>query len=182
MGRRIAVVASIVLAGLTVGTSTAAAAKAGCAGASAAPRDATLGRAGGAILCLVNVERRRRGVPRVRASRELGRAAQAHSRDMVARGFFGHVSPEGETVRQRVVRTGYVRRGRGEIEETLGWSAGTALSSPRQFVELLMRSAAHRRILLDRSFRDIGVGLVLGAPATAMPGSATLTLNFGRRR
>ena len=182
MARRIAVATVVVLSGWATGTGTAAAAGAGCASASAAPRDATVASAGAVIVCLVNGERRRRGVPRVRASRQLGRAAQAHSRDMVARGFFAHVTPEGETVRQRVVRTGYLRRGRGEIEETLGWGAGADLSSPRQLVDLLMRSAAHRRIVLDRRFRDIGVGLALGAPATAIPGSATLTLNFGRRR
>ena len=182
MGKRITVAAAVVLAGWATGTGSAAAAVAGCGSASTPPRDTSVASAGSAIVCLVNAERRRRGVPRVRASRQLDRAARAHSRDMVARGFFAHVSPEGETVRQRVARTGYLRRGRGQIEETLGWGAGADLSSPRQLVDLMLRSASHRRIMLDRRFRDIGVGLMLGAPSTAIRGSATLTLNFGRRR
>ena len=181
MARRMAIAAAVVVWGWAMGTGTATAAGAGCASASADPGATTLGPAASAIVCLVNGERRQRGLPRVRASRQLGRAAVAHSRDMVARRFFGHVSPEGETVRQRVVRTGYLRRGRGEIEETLGWG-GTGFASPRQLVEVLMRSALHRQILLERRFRDIGVGLVLGAPVSPMPGSATLTLNLGRRR
>ena len=182
MARRIATAAAVVLAGWATGTGSAAAAVAGCAGASAAPHDTTVASAGSVIACLVNAERRRRGVPRVRASWQLGRAARAHSRDMVARGFFAHVSPEGQTVRQRAVRTGYLRGRRGEIEEALGWAAGADLSSPRQLVDMLMRSEPHRRILLDGRFCDVGVGLVLGAPASAIPGSTTLTLDFGRRR
>jgi uncharacterized protein YkwD len=43
-----------------------------------------------------------------------------------------------------------------------------------------MSSAAHRSMLLDGSFREIGVGLALGAPVANM-GGATLTLTFGRR-
>ena len=46
-----------------------------------------------------------------------------------------------------------------------------------------MESAPHRRIVLDRRFRDVGIGLVAAAPlADVAVGGATLTIDFGRRR
>ncbi len=46
---------------------------------------------------------------------------------------------------------------------------------------MLMASRVHRGILLDRRNRDVGIGLVLGAPTLNIPGGATLTLVFARR-
>jgi hypothetical protein len=44
-----------------------------------------------------------------------------------------------------------------------------------------MASQTHRGVLLGRLSRDVGIGLVLGAPTIDMPGGATLTLDFARR-
>lgn len=44
----------------------------------------------------------------------LDRAAQKHAEDMVARGYFSHYSPEGESVRDRIVAEGYDPRGWAE--------------------------------------------------------------------
>ena len=99
---------------------------------------------------------------------------------MVARSYFSHVSPNGMDVRQRIVRTGYLyHRPGARLGETIAWRpAGDA--TPAQLVSSFMDSASHRAMLLDRSFRQIGVGLALGAPVAGM-GGATLTLTFGRR-
>ena len=47
-----------------------------------------------------------------------------------------------------------------------------------------MASPAHRANILNAAFREIGIGIALGAPvagATAASGAATYTNQFGRR-
>lgn len=152
----------------------------GCARAATIAYSTTLHLASDSVLCLVNSERVMRGLRPLRASRLLHRAAQRHSDDMVARSYFSHVSPNGMNVRQRVRRTGYLRRrSGGTVGETIGWGANRQ-ATPAGLVGSFMSSAAHRPLLLDRRFREIGVGLALGAPVAGARG-ATLTLDFGRR-
>jgi uncharacterized protein YkwD len=164
-------------AGCALSPASAGAAGGGCARAAATADPATLSLASDAVLCLVNTERETRGLAPLSVSRLLSRAARRHSRDMVTRRYFSHVSPNGMSARQRIVRTGYLyRRPRGTLGETIAWGAAT----PAGLVNAFMNSAGHRAMLLDRSFREIGVGLALGAPVAGM-GGATLTLDFGRR-
>ena len=156
--------------------------KRACAASFAIPRPNTLPRAYNAVLCLVNQERARRGLRALRRSDELTQAAVNHSSDMVSRKYFAHDSLEGETARQRVLRSGYFRGSAGGmVEEALavGWAQ---LATPRALVSNLMRSPSHQSILLNRRLRDAGVGLVLGAPQP-QPGlsGATLTLTGARR-
>ncbi len=153
-----------------------------CAGASAAPKAATLPRSYQAVLCLINQERARRRISALRQSAELTQAALGHSTDMVSRQYFNHRSLDGNTPLQRVLRSGYFGgNSSGMVEEALacGWAQ---LSTPRALVRSLMRSPSHKSILLSRGLRDIGIGLVLGGPQP-QPGfsGATLTLDFARR-
>ncbi len=101
---------------------------------------------------------------------------------MVAAKFVGHRSANGDTVRARVRRTGYIRRSRfALLGETLTWGTGM-FATPRELVTAMMQSAAHRRTILDRRFRDVGIGFALGAPEPGVAGrAATVTLDFGRR-
>lgn len=151
-----------------------------CAGVFAIPSSATLARAQEAVLCLINEERARRRVAAVRHSPELTRAAVDHSSDMIARQYFAHEGLDGSTPQQRVLRAGYFRGSGGAVLETLacGWAQ---LSTPKSLVAMLMRSTAHRSVLLTRSLRDVGIGLVLGGPMPGPAGGATLTLDFARR-
>lgn len=164
-----------------IGSGTALAAEGGCAQPGAMTDSTTLERASGSVLCLVNSERGRYGLAPLRASRVLGRAAERHSRDMVTRQYFSHVSPNGANVRERARRAGYVRKRRsGKVGETIAWGTDR-LATPAELVRSFMNSDGHRRTLLDDRYRDIGVGLVLGAPVFGMAEGATLTLDFGRR-
>lgn len=187
MGRRLGVATAVaVLLTSMVGlVSPAWAAKKGtraCAAVFVIPKETTLPRAYDAVLCLVNRERARRGLPALRRSNELTRAAVSHSTDMVSRQYFAHDNLEGETPRERVLRTGYFRgRAVGTIEEVIacGWAH---LATPRALVRGLMRSPLHQSILLNRRLRDVGIGLALGGPKR-VPGfaGATLTLKVARR-
>jgi uncharacterized protein YkwD len=172
----------VLVAGMVGGASPAAAAqkKRGCARATVVPKAATLPKAYRSVLCLINQERAKRGLSRVRQSAELTRAALDHSSDMVARQYFAHDNLEGETAQQRVLRTGYFRGGAGTVEETLacGWAQ---FSTPRALVASLMRSPQHQSIVLSRRVRDVGIGLVLGGVQAGYSGGATLTLDFARR-
>lgn len=141
----------------------------------------TLKQASDSVLCLVNSERAGRGLAPLRPSRQLDRSAGAHSRDMVARQYFSHLSPAGTNARQRALRAGYVRKRRvAKVGETIAWGT-EGLGTPAELVRSFMSSAGHRRALLDRRYRDIGVGLALGAPISGLGDGATLTLTLGRR-
>lgn len=133
------------------------------------------------MLCLIDVERAKHALRAVVASSLLTKAAAAHSADMVRRKYFSHVSPNGMGLRTRVARTGYLRASRRPtLGETLAW--GSAIySTPTELVKELMASPEHRAIVLDGRFRDIGVGLALGAPMNGMGAGSTLSLSFGRR-
>jgi uncharacterized protein YkwD len=138
--------------------------------------------AAGAVLCLVNAERAQRALRPVVASGKLARAAADHSVDMVRRGYFSHVGADGSDLRRRVARTGYLRGcRRPALGETIGWGTD-AYATPTELVKAFMQSPEHRSIILDGRYREVGVGLALGAPMEGMGGAgATLSLDFGRR-
>lgn len=170
-----------VLVCCALGSGTAFAAESGCARAASMADPTTLKQASESVLCLVNGERARRGLAPLRPSRLLNRSAEAHSRDMVARRYFSHVTPAGVNVRQRISRSGYLpKRSACKVAETIAWGTEDQ-ATPAELVRSFMASRGHKRILLDRRYRDIGVGLVLGAPVGDMANGATLTLDFGRR-
>ena len=103
---RVPLAATLVVACLLV---PAAAADA-CAGAKR-PVGANVARAARATRCLVDAARARAGLSRLRDAGALDRAAAAHARDMVRRGFFDHVSPGGSTTaRARAARGSRARR------------------------------------------------------------------------
>ncbi len=172
--------AMVVLFGCWLGNASAASARDGCARAGAVPEAAELTQSFDALLCLMNAERARRGARALRVSAALSSVAVAHSTEMVVGNYFSHIGLDGRTARQRVLASGYFKGGSGQVDEALalGWRQR---STPRRLVRMLMGSRAHRSILLDRRNRDVGIGLVLGAPTLDLPGGATLTLDFARR-
>lgn len=56
---------------------------------------------------LVNEKRAQEGIEPIGFDPRLQRIARNHSRDMVVRGYFGHVSPDGQTVQDRYQAAGY---------------------------------------------------------------------------
>jgi uncharacterized protein YkwD len=134
-----------------------------------------------AILCLHNKVRAEHGLPSLRENKRLRKAAIAHSKDMVRDGFFEHTTPEGVTMVDRILRAKYVREDQGwALGENLAWGTGS-LGTPRGAVDSWMDSPGHRANLLKRSFRDVGIGIVLGVPVSDAAG-ATYTVDFGVKR
>lgn len=152
-----------------------------CKGADLDPA-APLGRIRGAIRCLMNKERAKQGMRRLRLNRRLRKAATRHSRDMVGRSYFSHQTLGGGDLVSRVRRARYIRRGdRFTVGENLAWGAGS-LGTPRLIVRAWMESPEHRANVLNRRFREIGIGVVRGAPVATQSAAVTYTTNFGRRR
>jgi uncharacterized protein YkwD len=168
--------AALCVAGLLAPAGTAAA----CAGANRQPTRATLSREVAATRCLINRARARHGLAPLRTVRALHRAATAYSREMVRNDFFEHTSPDGSTPASRVRRSGYLRGATSwSVGETLAWGQGR-LSTPAAIVRAWMHSPGHRAILLDGSFRDIGIGVAVGAPGVSGP-AGTFTADLGVR-
>ena len=98
------------------------------------------------IIRALNKARASHGLPRLRSTRALGRAADAHSRAMRRTNTVGH----GDYSR-RIRR--YVRS--RKVGENLAWMSGCSAS---RIVGMWLNSAPHRKIMLSTSFRRIGVG------------------------
>lgn len=134
-----------------------------------------------ALRCLVNATRAQHGLRALRSSARLNRAADAHSADMVARGYFAHVTPEGRSVTDRVRATGYLGGSSDwALGEDIGWGTGSA-STPASIFQAFMNSPPHRRVILSRAYREVGVGVAPGVPAAGEGSGATFVLDFGDR-
>ena len=151
-----------------------------CAAADALPARVQADRLARAALCLVNRERRRRGLRALRTNRRLKSAAFRHARDMVARSYFAHRSPGGGNVVDRLRRSGYLH-GRGAfVGETLAWGRGSS-GTPRAIVAAWLRSPPHRAVLLSRRYREIGLAAVPGSPRSRSSAAATYAADLGGR-
>jgi uncharacterized protein YkwD len=134
-----------------------------------------------AILCLHNQIRAEYDMPGLRENKRLRKAALGHSRHMVTDTFFEHTTPEGVTMVDRILRAKYVREDEGWVlGENLAWGTGS-YGTPRGAVNAWMESPGHRANILKRSFRDMGVGVVLGVPVSDAAGT-TYAVEFGVRR
>ena len=147
--------------------------------AGAPPAGAAAGTSSAEVLRLLNAARAHRGAPPLRADRRLARAAAAHSRDMVANRYFAHSSRTGERPSQRIARTGWMRgRRRWHVGENLAWGT-LRRARPAAVVAAWLRSPPHRRIMLDRRYRVVGVGVVRGVPFAGPRHGRTYTADFG---
>ena len=114
---------------------------------------------------------RRRGP--LRLDRALNSAAQTYADRMISEGFYGHVSPRGDTVLDRVRASGYEPQLAAE-------NLASGQPSPEQVMDGWMASKAHRKNILDHDFRDVGFGVSF---VESEAGLKILWVQcFGRRR
>jgi uncharacterized protein YkwD len=157
----------------------ARAADAACDDADVIPASDNLEQVRSSVSCLVNAARSERGEPPARTSGQLGAAAQEMSDLMVRQSFFGHDTPDGRTLADRVAPTGYLPRpDRWLLGENLGWGDGP-MGSARAIVQGWLNSSEHRLTMLNPEYEDLGVGVTLGAPGGGRQGGATFTADFG---
>jgi len=136
-----------------------------------------------AVLAEVNVVRTAHSLRPLRLSPHLSAAAGQHSAEMGERGYFQHESFDGTSFWKRV-RHYYGSRGYRywSVGENLLWSS-TALT-PAAAVSMWMKSPPHRRNLLNRHWRQIGLAVRQfgAAPGTFQGLPVTIiTADFGLR-
>jgi uncharacterized protein YkwD len=132
-----------------------------------------------ALIHSVNDARAEHGRAPLRKDARLTRAAMRHSRDMVAHRYFAHASRDGARFSRRIAATGFLpHRGRWWVGENLAWGRGPD-AAPDAIVRAWLRSSTHRRVLLSRRYRRVGIGMARGTPAGAERPGVTYTADFG---
>jgi uncharacterized protein YkwD len=125
--------------------------QAGAAPQPGGPEPATPAAARAQLLLRVNGLRATAGVPAVEADPRLDSVAQAYAERMATQRFFAHVSPDGDTLPDRLEQAGYAYRASGE---NLGMASG-----PLAAHLAIEESPGHRKNLLDPAFDRVGFGL-----------------------
>lgn len=103
------------------------------------------------VVALTNQARANAGCAALRVDPRLTAAAQGHSDDMAAKGYFAHDSQDGRTFSDRIVAQGYPSPG--------GENIAQGQQDAQEVVTAWMNSPGHRRNIEDCSFTTIGVGL-----------------------
>ena len=113
------------------------------------------------ILFLTNQQRNWQKLPQFEASAELADVARAHSRDMLARDFFSHVNPDGLSPKDRAAKRGL--RFKVIAENIFSTENGTtdAAEAASHILTGWMDHPGHRRNILDRTLRYLGVGVAV---------------------
>lgn len=111
--------------------------------------------AGDRLLAAINGARGRRGLQAVSLSPALAGAAGDHARDMVARGFFDHLTPDGGNVADRARRHSYDYR-------KLGENLAVGQATPEAVIRAWTDSPGHASVLFDPQLREVGVGYIPG--------------------
>ena len=106
------------------------------------------------MLDMLNKERSKRGLKLLKADPELTNVARAHSRDMFARGYFSHYTPEGKDPFDRM-RDADIR--------FLTAGENLALAKTLNIAHTgLMNSPGHRANILNAGFGRVGIGIIDG--------------------
>ncbi len=158
----------------------APAAPAQCANTDLVPDAGNLELVRAALVCLHNRIRAQNGLPTLAENGALGSAGLAHSEDMVAQHYFDHTGPDGVAFSDRIIAARYAGADDAwELGENLAWGTA-ALSTPAGMMQSWMSSPGHRANILDRDYREIGLGIELGTPQDPSTG-ATVSVEFGVR-
>jgi uncharacterized protein YkwD len=107
----------------------------------------------------------------LRWNEKLAAVARAHSRDMIRRGYFDHVGPDGRSVGDRLRAAGIDWRAAGEniaMARTIPQAEAEFMREPRSQYN-------HRWNILDSNYTDVGVGI-----ARAPDGQYYITEDFMR--
>lgn len=106
------------------------------------------------MLDMINEERKKEGLPPLKADAEMREVARAHSRDMFAKGYFAHINKEGETPAERA---------REKAVRFITSGENLALAQTLRIAHNgLMNSPGHRANILHKSFGRVGIGILDG--------------------
>lgn len=103
---------------------------------------------------LVLVNQARVGCGALKIDPQLQAAAEGHAKAMAEQDFFGHRGQDGSKMQDRIAAQGY--RGR-KLAENIAAGQPTA----QKVVAVWLKSAGHKRNMLDCDFTDTGLALVV---------------------
>ena len=136
----------------------------GCVGAHVRIRAAPRAELKSAVVCLINVQRRLRGLPSLHESARLDRSAQGWTNVMVNVHSFSH----GADFASRISAVGFRWSNAGE-------NIAAGFRTPASVVRAWMASPGHCRNILSPAFMDVGTGVRLSGSG----GAGTWTQDFG---
>jgi uncharacterized protein YkwD len=128
-----------------------------------------------AVVRLMNQVRAGHGLPALKASPRLARAADRHSGDMLRHDFFAHESSDGTSFLRRVRSYAHAR----SVGENLALLSGVR-GAAGEVVRMWLNSPPHRAVLLSRGFRRVGVGTRSGTLGSQK--ATVYTVDFASRR
>lgn len=107
------------------------------------------------VVRLTNEKRTQAGLLPLNLNSTLSQAAQAKGADMLNKGYWAHVSPDGSQPWVFFTNFGYKYRYAGE-------NLARDFSSASSAVEAWMDSASHRENLLSSKYKEVGIGVIEG--------------------
>jgi uncharacterized protein YkwD len=115
------------------------------------------------IFQLTNEARRKNGLPSLDPDETLADTARKHSDDMLARDYFSHTSPDGQTVKDRLFDSPAVAKAISRAGENIYGGSGQDYSDiktmSRVIVDGWMASPGHRANILYPTYTHLGVGV-----------------------
>jgi uncharacterized protein YkwD len=119
------------------------------------------------IVTLVNEIRSEHQLPLLTENPALDGSAQFYAEKMAAEGFFGHVAPNGQTLKDRIAATTFYQRGFSmDCFCIKGYALGENLArgqkTSREVVDAWMKSPSHRDAILNPAYSYIGIGAKAG--------------------
>lgn len=108
------------------------------------------------VISLTNKERQADGLQLLEFNQALSQAAEAKGKDMLAKGYWAHVAPDGTEPWKFFADVGYNYKYAGE-------NLARDFSNPASAVEAWMASPSHRENMLSPKYQDIGVAVVEGS-------------------
>jgi uncharacterized protein YkwD len=164
--RRIATIVAVFVASLSLASVAAARAR-GCAGASSTIARASRAQLQRAVVCLINQERHRRGLPGLRENSRLNRSAQGWTNVMVTHRDFSH----GADFSSRISAVGFDWSNAGE-------NIATGYRTPATVVKAWMASTGHCQNILNPQYREVGTGVSNESIAGYSTRAGTWTQDF----
>lgn len=118
------------------------------------------------MLELINAARAKVGAQPLAFNGKLNSSTDSHTNWMIGTDAFSHTGASGSTPTTRMKKAGYVFSGSWSSAENIAWASTRGPSGYQDEVQLLhknlMNSAGHKANILNKNFREIGIGFNVG--------------------
>lgn len=130
------------------------------------------------VLKLINKQRKAHHLKPLKMDKKLKKAARRHNAEMARANRMSHKLPGESALGRRIDRAGY---NWGAIAENVGWNSAMNRGGVLELQKLMYNEKApadgHRRNILSRSYRNVGVDVYYDAKNDKV----WLTTDFGRK-